>query len=251
MPLLALWGCGDCEDMDMGQLPLKGELQEFIPPIVSGHQLTYNGVSSPVQYEVYNGPDDELVQGKLTGDKELRGKLLKYECSEYYTIETEYFKTYIDSKDFELNVEVVHSKNVDPVDNNSFNRVEDVDDVLKFSLGYSNSFPETIKVQNQSYSSYTPVRTFIFSLHPERTIVASGAHKFANRIVQEYLPSLTINGVTHEGVYHLYLESPQFTGIEHELYELYPFTYVQGIYVKSGAGLLRVYTSAGENIDFH
>lgn len=180
---------------------------------------------------------------KKTGGSRIQGKGATYDCIEYYTAEELYFQANSFENNLPVYITVLQTKNVSPT---GFTTVVDKDkvaDVISFSIGYHNWFPQTVTRGMMNYDGYMPVRSFTLSKNPNQLVYKR------NSFTQEFLPTVTLNGVVHQNVYHLYLTAPQFTDDETYLNSFYQLEYVQGIYVKEDFGIVQIYTSKGLKLD--
>src|SRR5690606_5718545 len=127
-----------------------------------------------------------------------------------------------------------------------FNNITDkaqVEDVIEFTIGYNNKFPQPIQTGTSSSSHFITSRTFL--------LTDATTHTIENpTYTQKFLPTVTLGGVQHQNVYHLYLNQPNYYRPEEQyIHDRYPaLDYIQGIYVKEGFGIIHGYTSKGKDI---
>ena len=231
-----------CEDVDLGHIENSGELDSFLPtPGMEKYEMKYNNTSIPMSY--YSGNSTRVqIPVKETGKSGIVGKGGTYDCIEYYTIETEEFISSATSN-LPAIFFVKKSKNYNPGGFTAITEKDDVDDVIEFSVSFYNKLPAPITRGMMTYESYMPYRSFTLSKNPSELV------NKRNNFTQEFLPAVTLNGVVHENVYHLYLTSPQYTEDEKYINSYYPLNYIQGIYVKEGIGIIQAYASNGEKIN--
>lgn len=246
MALLALLASCGCEDMNLGKLEQSGELNAFLPAVLNKDlQISLESKKGTVRFNQVGGySPPQKVPVKKTGQSRIQGKGAVYNCMEYYAIEQKRQDAYLETESFPLSIAVILSKNISPEGYSTIVDKDRVADVLHFQVGYYNKFPEPVTRGMSQVYGYLPMRTFPISKKPDQLINKK------NSFVQEYLPQVRLNGVSHEKVYHLYLQEPQFSENEQFLNKHYPLTYIQGIYVKEGFGLLQAYTSTGQRFNF-
>lgn len=237
----SLYSCS-CEDVNLGKLEQTGELTSFLPAQGRSYFATYNDTKLPLSYYTPDGSSPLRVPVRETGSKAMVGKGGTYDCIEYYTAEEKEYPGYIEGKNpFYLNQK--YTKDVNQFAFNSIKDKDQVVDVIEFIVGFNNKFPTTITRGMGSYDSFMPYRSFTLAKDPEALLFKR------SDMTQEFLPTITLNGVQHQNVYHLYLNSPQYTEDEKFFNQYYPLDYPQGIYVKEGIGIVQAYTDDGKQID--
>ncbi|WP_018478501.1 hypothetical protein [Pontibacter roseus] len=235
-----------CEDLHLGKINLEGSLNSFTPVAGKGEnvEVRFSNKVGTMAYAVEQDTFLVNVPVSSTGKSSMHGKGATYKCVEYYTAQNRTLHGYSNNNTLPFYLSLLQTKNFNPNGYSDIASHEEVEDVLQITVGYHNKFPNVVTRGMMNYEGYLPTRTFAFSLHPD---------KLVNKpypIGQEYHPTITLNGVQHEKVYHLYLLSPGFTADEVFLNSHYELTYIQGIYLKEGFGLVQAYTSKGETIDF-
>ncbi|MEJ8757556.1 hypothetical protein WG947_11135 [Pontibacter sp. H259] len=238
---LSLYSCS-CEDVNLGKLEQTGELTSFLPAQGKNFFAKYGETTLPLSYHVPATASSIMVPVAKTGKSQTTGKGGNYDCIEYYAAEEKEYPGYIEGQcPFYLN-----QKYTKDVNQHAFNTIEDkeqVADVIEYLVGFDNKFPKTVTRGMGNYDNFMPYRVFTLAKNPEAM-----RYKRSD-ITQEFLPTVTLNGVQHQNVYHLYLNSPQYTEDEKYFNQYYPLDYPQGIYVKEGIGILKAYTATGKKLN--
>lgn len=239
-----LYSCS-CEDVDLGTIERTGELDNFLP-VANGEtiKVMFDGKVGRMGYVLSRNNGIKTIPVKETGKTRVQGKGADYDCIEFYTAEEKVFLSYSNTSTLLFNIGVLLTKNISPQGFTEIVDKDHVDDVIEYSIGYYNIFPQAVTRGMQNHEAYYTYRSFTLSKKPADLIYKK------NNFTQEHLASVTLNGVVHENVYHLYLTSPQYTEDEKYFNSYYPLTYVQGMYVKEGVGIVQAYTSTGQKIDF-
>ncbi|WP_242928626.1 hypothetical protein [Pontibacter vulgaris] len=242
---LFLYSC-DCEDVYLGQIDLKGTLDSFIPEPGKGENIhvAYDNTSATIGFKLTQDNFLVSVPVRDTGKMRMHGKGAISDCSEYYSARNKLLEAYSYTSAPPFTMTILLTKNFNPTKYNEDFNAEAAEDVIHFSMGYQNTFPQPITRGMLNIYGYKPLRTFVFSLKPAALVYKPNDTK------QEFIPSITLNGVQHENVYHLYLPEPQYTEDEVYLNQHYPLTYIKGIYLKEGIGVLQAYTSTGQKFNF-
>ncbi|MFD2513502.1 hypothetical protein ACFSRY_06465 [Pontibacter locisalis] len=235
----------ECEDIYLGEIELNGTLDSFVPAIEKEENLTvlFNNKVGNLGYRTSRDTFLETVPVEKAG-KRTHGKGAVSDCVEYYNAQNKWIGAYSNTNPLPLDISILLTKNYKPQGYSEIENKESVDDVVHFSLVYETNFPVAVTKGSNTYNSYKTVRTFAFSLNPDKLVYKP------HDVKQEYFSSINLDGVQHEKVYHLYLASPQFSEDEAYFNGFYPLSYIQGIYIKEGFGLIRAYTSTNQKIDF-
>lgn len=238
---LSLYSCG-CEDVNLGKLEQTGELTSFLPAQGKNYFVKYGETKLPLSYQVPGKSSAVMIPVAKTGKIQTTGKGGSSECIEYYDAEEKEYPSFIEGQcPFNLNQKYRKDAN-----QHALNDIKDKDqvaDVIEYTVSFNNNFPTTITRGMMNYYNYVPYRVFTLAKDPTKL-----QYKQSD-ITQQFLPAVTLNGVQHQNVYHLYLNSPQFTEDEKFFNQHYPLDYPQGIYVKEGIGILQAYTANGKKID--
>ncbi|WP_276498382.1 hypothetical protein [Pontibacter litorisediminis] len=236
--IASLYACNDCEDVNLGKLEFTGELSAFVPAPDKTYHATLEEAKLPMSYGV---PGKYTTVEVPVRKKNYSGKFDLNSCKEYYTAEEKEYIGQI-SGESRFSIKLKLRKDVDPQRFNSIYGKPDVSDVMEFTVGYKTRFPSSVTYVNQTYTEYTTTRTFVLD---------DAATSTFNKITytQEFLPTVTLQGVEHANVYHFFLnEALRYNADERYFQQYYPLDYVQGIYVKEGVGLIQAYTAGGEQI---
>ncbi|WP_247236446.1 hypothetical protein [Telluribacter sp. SYSU D00476] len=234
-----------CEDVYLGEIKLNGQLDQFVPA-VSGEntKVHWNGKVGSLGYSVTHDTHFETVPIGGTGKVKIHGKGAVSSCVEYYRAEKRIIGAYSGANALPFTISITLTKNFNPERYLKDYKNGDLDDVVHYSIAYITEFPKTVTRGMLHYDAYKAQRTFAFSLHPERLI-----NKPVD-IKQELLHNVTLNGKRHDKLYHVYLTSTRLSEEEEYLNAQYPLSFIKGIYVKEGVGLIHAYTQNGDTIEF-
>lgn len=240
----SLYSCS-CEDVNLGKLEQTDELASFLPVQPTegkSYQVKYGDKKVPMYYHSPDVISNIQIPVKETGKSGMGPKGGSYDCIEYYTAEEKDYFAYIEGEN-PVNIITKYTKDANQYGFNSIKDKEQVADVIEFIVGFNNKFPTTVTRGMGSYDSFMPHRSFTLAKDPETLLFKR------SDMTQEFIPTITLNGVQHQNVYHLYLNSPQYTDDEKFFNQYYPLDYPQGIYVKEGIGIVQAYTAEGKQID--
>ncbi|WP_299706266.1 hypothetical protein [uncultured Pontibacter sp.] len=241
---ISLYSC-TCEDVHLGKVELTGELIPYLPAEI-GPDNKYVIRSGDTKLLMYYHASDGFSPMKIlvreTGKTQTTGKLGTYNCKEYYSGEERAYWTYVEGI-LPVSIMMRYTKDANQHGFNDIKNKEQVADVILFTVGFDNKFPTTVTRGMGSYDNLMLYRTFTLAKDPTNLI-----YKHSD-ITQEFVPIITLNGVQHQNVYHLYLNSPQYTADETYFLKHYPLDYIKGIYIKEGIGIVQAYTADGKQID--
>ncbi|GAB3164259.1 hypothetical protein [Telluribacter humicola] len=235
-----------CEDVYLGEIKLNSQLDAFVPA-TSGENtwVQWKGKVGSMGYTVNQDTYLETVPIGGTGKIKLHGKGAVSSCVEYYRAENRMIGAYSGASALPFTISILQTKNYNPERYLKDYKNGDLDDVVHYTIAYITEFPKTITRGMLHYDAYKAQRTFAFSLHPERLI------NKPQDVKQEVVRNVTLNGKVHDTLYHVYLTSEKFLSEEEqELNAQHPISYIKGIYLKEGVGLVQAYTQNGEKIDF-
>lgn len=236
---VSLYSCG-CEDVNLGNIEFTDELTPFLPVDPSNgknYYATINNSKLPFTYQTTEGfADVRLPAGKIN----YSGKFDLNHCTEYYSAKEKMYTVQV-GPNKELSFILVYSKDASKDRINNISDKNEVGDILNIFTEYKNVFPEPIEHGGAMINSYTTDRSFYFKEANAKTI---------DRInyMQEFLPTVTLNGVEHTNVYHLYIKDHYFKSHEPSTNPKYPLDYIRGLYIKQGIGIIHFYTYRGKNI---
>lgn len=237
----SLYSC-NCEDVNLGKLEQNGELMSFLPAQGKRYFVQYDEARLPLSYQAADGVYPVVAAVTKTGKSQTTGKGGTSDCVEYFTAEGREYPGYIDGQ-CPFSINQMYTKDVNPYGFNNISDKNQVADVIEYIVGFNNKFPNVISRGMSNYENYMPYRVFTLAKDPEKL-----RHK-RNDITQEFLATVTLNGVQYQNVYHLYLNSPQYTEDEKFFNQHYPLDYPQGIFVKEGVGIIQAYSADGKQID--
>ncbi|MDO6390730.1 hypothetical protein Q4E40_11380 [Pontibacter sp. BT731] len=238
---VGLSACG-CEDVNLGKLEFTNQLVSFLPAQPTQGKSYYikeEGADRKMKYVNADGVTTVEIPVRKTN---YSGKFDPNSCKEYFTADQKVYASQVEGESL-VSISVTYRKNVST---DRFNNITDkaaVGDVIEFAVGYNNKFPEPIQTGTSSSSNFITSRTFLFWDATTNTIDNY-------TYTQEFLPTVTLDGVAHDKVYHLYLNQPNYYRPEEQyIHDRYPaLDYVQGIYVKEGFGIIQAYTSKGKQV---
>ncbi|ARS37051.1 hypothetical protein [Pontibacter actiniarum] len=238
---VSLYSCS-CDDVDLGKLEFTNELTSFLPaPPVQGksYYIAMDTIHQKMSYVNPEGSTTVVIPVKKIN---YSGKFDLNSCKEYYTAEQKVFLSQVNGQN-PVRLTLTYRKDASTDRFNNTISKGSVGDVLEFTVGYTNTFPEPVANGTSSISSYETVRTFLFSSATTATL-----DHYTYK--QEFLPAVALNSVQHENVYHLYLSSPSQYRPEDQFFrDHYPaLDYIEGIYVKEGAGIVYAYSFKGKQI---
>jgi len=240
---VALYSCG-CDDVDLGKLEFTNELVTFLPSQPApgkSYYIAMDGAKQKMRYVNPEGSTEVVIPVKKIN---YSGKFDPNSCNEYYTAEQKVFTGQVEGQN-PTKITLTYRKDASTDRYNSSIDKNNVGDVLELTVGYNNKFPNPIVSGTTSISNYETLRTFLFS----EAITAPIDHYTYK---QEFLPTVVLNRVQYENVYHLYLSSPNQYRPEDDYYRNhYPeLDYIEGIYLKEGAGIVYAYSFKGKQISF-
>ncbi|MBC5774567.1 hypothetical protein H8S95_10890 [Pontibacter sp. KCTC 32443] len=237
---VSLYSCG-CEDVNLGNMEFTDELTPFLPvELTNGksYYATIDNAKLQMNYQTSDGFNDvTLPAGRIN----YSGKFDLNSCNEYYTAKEKVYMVQV-GPNKELSFIQVFRKDASKDRINDIDDKNDVGDIIEFFTEYKNIFPEPIPDRGTMIGSYTTSRTFYFK-DANATTIERGNY------MQEFLPTVTLNGVEHKNVYHVYIKEPHFESYEPSDNGKYPLDYVQGLYIKEGIGVINFYTYRGKQID--
>ncbi|RAU84249.1 hypothetical protein [Pontibacter arcticus] len=234
-----LSACEKCEDVNLGKLEFTNELVSFLPAqptSVASYYATTESGKLQLKYEM---PAKNATLVIPAGKNNYTGKFDPNSCKNYYTSEEKVFTSQITGEKH-FSIKTKYRKDADPDRYNAIHDKEEVNDVVEFEVGYANIYPEPVPYGTTTITNFTSRRTFILS-DAATTTLDGITYK------QEFLPEVTVGGVTHKNVYHLYLKQPYLEAHEPRS-EKYPIDFVQGIYISEGVGIIHAYTFRGKNL---
>ncbi|MCP2042970.1 hypothetical protein [Pontibacter sp. HSC-36F09] len=238
---VGLSACG-CEDVNLGKLEFTNELVSFMPAQPTqgkSYYMAEEGVNRKMKYINAAGVTSVEIPVRRTN---YSGKFDPNSCKEFFTADQKVYASQVEGGSL-VSISVTYRKNAST---DRFNNITDkaaVGDVIEFAVGYNNKFPEPIQTGTSSSSNFITSRTFLFGDATTNTI---DNHTYT----QEFLSTVTLGGVQHQNVYHLYLNQPNYYRPEEQyIHDRYPaLDYIQGIYVKEGFGIIQAYSSKGKEI---
>lgn len=237
--LVSLIACDTCEDVNLGKLEFTNELISFLPAQPASGKSYYAVTESGKLQMNYTVPDKNMQVVIPVGKTNYSGKFDPNSCKEYYTAEEKVYTSQIEGEKY-FSIKTNYRKAADPEQYNTIQDKDEVGDVVEFEVSYNNIFPEPVPYGTTTINNFTAQRVFVFS---------DAATSAIDRItyMQEFLPTITLNGVSHENVYHLYIKQPHVEAHEPRS-EKYPLDFVQGIYIKEGIGIVHAYTYRGKQL---
>ncbi|MBJ6117616.1 hypothetical protein JAO76_05410 [Pontibacter sp. BT310] len=237
---LSLISCDNCEDVNLGKLEFTNALISFLPAQPAPGKSYYITSESGRQQMNYAVPNTNAQVIIPAGKTNYSGKFDPNSCNEYYTAEEKVYTGQPQGESL-ISIRTTYRKDADSERYNTIPDKNAVGDVVEFAMGYNNIFPEPVPYGTGTINSFSAQRYFLFEEATTSTI---------DRItyMQEFLPTVTFNGVAHENVYHLYIKEPH-TEAHEPRSDKYPLDFVEGIYIKEGIGLIRAYTYRGKQID--
>lgn len=233
--------CSKCEDVNLGKLEFTNELIAFTPPQLAEGKKYYATFDNQKHRMSYVRPDAYTQTTIPVRKKNYSGKFDLNSCKEYYTAEEMEYVGQIEGS-AQYSFKLIYRKDADKQRFSDLNTKDSIEDILEIVVGYNNPFPKPVIHHNITYNSYTTLRHFY--LRDAATTEMNGY-----TYVQEFKPTITLNGVEHEDVYHIYLTQTQSAYPEERYFnEQYPLDYVKGIYLKEGIGVIHAYTAAGKQV---
>ncbi|MDX5481690.1 MAG: hypothetical protein LPK07_08390 [Hymenobacteraceae bacterium] len=234
----SLYSCNECEDVNLGKLEFTDELTSFLPVQGKNYSAVTGGTRLRMSYSTPSGSAYVQIPVQKIN---YSGKFDPDYCKEYYTAEEKEYTGQIEGGS-PFSIKFKLRKDANPQRFNTIYDKDAVGDVLEFAVGYNTVFPEAVTHGSHTYTNYTAQRTFLFL-----DTVTSNLDRIT--YTQEYLPTVTLQGVQHESVYHLYLnDGYSYDPTERYLHQYYPLDYIKGIYMKKGVGLLHAYTAGGKQV---
>lgn len=236
---VSLYSCG-CEDVNLGSIELTDELTSFLPtdlPDGKSYYATIDNVKLPFHYQSPEGFSDvKLPAGKIN----YSGKFDLNHCIEYYAAKEKVYTVQVGPNKVLSFIQVIR-KNASKDRINKIYDKNEVKDIIEVSTEYKNVYPEPIEHNGAMIDSYVTYRYFYFK-------DANGTTIDRVNYMQEFLPTVTLNGVEHQNVYHVYSKDPYFESHEPTTNTKYPLDYVRGFYIKAGTGIIQFYTYRGKQI---
>ncbi len=238
---VSLYSCG-CEDLNLGKLAFTNDLIAFLPAEPAQGQsyfALFNGTKHRMNYLAPNGISTVVIPVRK---KNYSGKFDPNSCKEYYTAEEKVYTSQVEGGS-PVSISITYRKDASQERFNNYIDKDNVADIIVFGLGYNNRFPAPIPSGSASIENYITQRYFIFK-------DASTSQVDNVTYLQEFLPAVTLNGITYQNVYHLHMkEQPVYRPEEQYYLEHYPqLDYVQGIYIKEGVGVMHAYTYKGKQM---
>lgn len=234
---VSLSSCG-CEDLHLGKLEFTNELAAFVPPQLAEGKSFYVVFDNSKHKMNYAMPSS-LIQTTIPVRKiNYSGKFDLNHCKEYYTAEEKEYTSQTEGS-IQYSFKLIYRKDAD----NNISTKDKLKDILEIVAGYNNPFPKPVTYYNSTFNNYTTLRHFYF-----REAVTSEVNNVSS--MQEFLQTITLNGVEHKDVYHIYLTDMygNFYPEERFFNEQYPLDFIKGIYLKEGIGILYAYTSKGRQV---
>ncbi|NDK54849.1 hypothetical protein [Pontibacter fetidus] len=235
---LSLYSCDNCEDVNLGKLEFTNELTTFLPSQPAPGKNYYLTSDTGKLQMKYAEENTEVIIP--AGKTNYSGKFDLNSCKEYYTAGKKVYTSQV-AGEKHFSIRINYRKDVLPEQYNTIQDKNPVDDVIEFEMGYNNIYPEPVPYGTTTINSFSAKCIFIFS---------DAATSAIDRItyMQEFLPTVTLNGVSHANVYHLYIKEPHVEAHEPRS-DKYPLDFVEGIYIKEGVGLINAYTFRGKQLN--
>ncbi|MHC2991528.1 hypothetical protein OB13_08015 [Pontibacter sp. HJ8] len=239
---MSLYACG-CEDENLGKLDFTNELVSFLPaqPVEgkSYYIAVAGGANQKMKYVNTAGLTHVEIPVRKTN---YSGKFDPNSCKEFFTADQKVYTSQTEGESL-ASISITYRKNASTERFNNITDKDDVGDVIEFVVGYNNKFPEPILIGTSNSNNYITNRTFLFA-DAAKTTIDNYTY------TQEFLPTLTLDGVQHDNVYHLYLnQSNQYRPEEQYVQDRYPaLDYIEGIYVKEGFGIIYAYSFKDKQI---
>ncbi|WP_162428085.1 hypothetical protein [Pontibacter pudoricolor] len=240
---VVLTSCDNCEDVNLGKLEFTNEFISFLPAAPAqarSYYATFEGSRQQLHYVTPDvNPTVEIPVNKIN----YGGKFDATYCKEYYTADQKVYTSQIEGVN-PLSISITYKKNASEERYNPYLNRDDVGDMIFFKVGYKNVFPEPITDGKTSYDSHTTQRWFILD-----KATTSIIDKYT--YTQEFLPTVTLNGVEYENVYRFQSSGTNGYNVEDRFFlEKYPeLDYIKGIYVKEGVGVIQAYSAKGKQVD--
>ena len=236
-----LSACG-CEDVDLGKLEFTNELVSFLPAQPAqgeSYYMTEEGVNRKMKYINAAGITSVEIPLRKTN---YSGKFDPNSCKEFFTADQKVYTSQIEGES-QVSISITYRKDASTDRYNNITDKAQVEDIIEFVIGYNNKFPQPIQFGTSSSSNFITSRTFLFA---DATTSTIDNYTYT----QEFLPTVTLAGVEHKKVYHLYLNQPNhYRPEEQYIHDRYPaLDYIQGIYVKEGFGIIQAYSFKGKEI---
>jgi hypothetical protein len=234
---VSLYSCG-CEDLHLGKLEFTNKLVAFVPTQPSegkSFYVVFNNSKHKMSYVIPGSVTQTTIPVRK---KNYSGKYDLNYCEEYYTAEVREYTSQTEGSN-QYSFKLIYRKDAD----DDINTKDKLEDMLEIVMGYNNAFTKPIVYNNITYNSYTTLRHFYL----RESVVSEIINACYG---QEFLQSITLNGVEHKSVYHIYLKEMECKSYPEEkfLNERFPLDYIQGIYLKEGIGILYAYTSKGKQV---